>query len=132
MKPRNLNTALKNNIDERDRIHDQESQYFKVTGEIECDGPGEGVTNIVFPIYFTEKPRFSFGLELIPGQPIAAGRFPRCSATVIQWGQRAREDGTIVYSGAALSISIQGPTGQVLIVQWHMEGTGLRGPVPTT
>lgn len=107
-----------------------QAQYFKITGEVECNQPGEGVINVVFPVFFTEKPRFSYGVELMPGQPIAAGQFPRCTATVIQWGQRGREDGSFVYSGASFSISVDGPDGQVLIVQWHMEGMGLRGPIP--
>lgn len=133
MRPKtNLGGALDAKTGDRERIMDAQAQYFKVTGEIECDGPGEGVTNITFPVFFTEKPRFSFGLELLPGQPVLAGQFPVCSATVIRWGQRGRDDGSFVYSGAALSISTDGPDGQVIIVQWHMEGMGLRGPVPTS
>lgn len=132
MRPTDVGGAMDGRDDDRERIRRGQAQYLKVTGEVECDQPGEGVINVLFPVYFTEKPRFSYGLELLPGQALVAGQFPRCSATVMRWGQRGRDDGSFVYSGAALSISTEGPTGQVLVVQWHMEGMALSGPVPTS
>lgn len=139
---KNLGNAFENRRGELERINNAQAQYFAVTGEIEVDGVGEASANVLFPCLFTDKPRFHSGHELGPGQPVTSGSMPTAAITVLAWDQRVRDDGTVVYAGATLGIVTTGPapvtspitgvnsTAQVMVIQWHMDGVGLRGPVP--
>lgn len=114
---------------EIERVNNQTAQYFKVSGEVEVVGPGEAVVDVLFPVIFTDKPAFSHGPALSDGISTTDGNLPTCSVVVLLWHERVRDDGTIVYAGAQFAIVTTGPTDQVLLVQWHVEGVGLRGPV---
>jgi hypothetical protein len=114
---------------EIERINNTGAQYFKASGEIQVNGTGEAAISVAFPIYFSDKPLLSTGFELGPGQPFVPGNLPVCSATVLRWEERVRDDGTVVFAGAVFGIVTSGPEGQVTVLQWHVEGTGLRGPV---
>lgn len=115
---------------EIDRVNAQGAQFMKVTGDIEVDDIGETVCTVSFPCYFSEKPFFTFGPELASGVQPVSGQLPTCHAVVTKWQETVRDDNTNIYSGATISIVTSGPAGQAMIVQWHMEGTALRGPVP--
>lgn len=115
---------------EIERLRGAGSQYYKVTGEIQVNGTGEGAITVPFPIFFVGKPALSIGHELGPGQPYTSGNFPVCSTTVLRWEEKIRDDGTVLYAGALFGIVTSGPVGQVVIVQWHVEGIGIRNPIP--
>src|SRR5690348_16913053 len=114
---------------EIERMGNQSAQYYKVSGEIEVVGPGEAAISVLFPVLFVDKPAFSFGSALNPGSVVTIGSLPTCTVVVLVWHERVREDGSIMYVGAQFAIVTTGPSDQVMLVQWHMEGVGLRGPV---
>lgn len=121
--------AIETRRGEVERIHAAGAQYFKVSGEIQVIDPGETAIIVNFPVIFVDKPAFSFGPTLDDGQPIQIGSLPTCSVVVISWQERIRDDDTVLYVGAQFAIVTTGPENQVMLVQWHMEGIGLRGPV---
>lgn len=125
-----LGTSFENRRGEVERINNTGAQYFVVSGEVEVDGVGNASANVIFPVLFTSKPRFHYGHELVPGQQVVLGNFPECSVTVTSWDFSVRDDGSNLYSGANFGIVTYGPTTQTMIIQWHMDGVGLRGPVP--
>jgi len=114
---------------EVERIEQSGAQHFKLSGEVEVVGVGEAGVSLTFPVIFTDKPAFSFGPALDDGQAVTVGNLPNCSVVVVGWHERVRDDGTFNYVGAQLTIVTTGPSDQVMLVQWHMEGTALRGPV---
>lgn len=130
MRRNDVGSALELRRGEVERQTAAQAQYFKVSGEIEINGSGEATISVAFPVLFVDKPSFSFGAELGAGEPLAAGNLPTGSLCVAQWGEQARDDGTIIYSGATFAVVSTGPPGQTMILQWHMEGIGLRGPTP--
>lgn len=116
---------------EIERINESGAQYFKVSGEIEVVNPGEAAISVNFPTFFVDKPAFSFGAQLDAGQNTTLGNLPTCSIVVIAWHKSVRPDGSNIYVGAQFAIVTTGPSDQVMLVQWHMEGVGLRSPVET-
>jgi hypothetical protein len=130
MRRNDIGGALEVRRGEVDRQASAEAQYFKVSGEIEMNGSGEAVIAVSFPVYFVDKPSFSFGAELGAGEPLTAGQLPTGHLVVAQWGERQRDNGSIVYAGATFAVVTTGPATQTLILHWHMEGVGLRGPTP--
>lgn len=130
MRSNNIAGAIELRRGEIERQTAAQSQYFKITGEIEVTGVGEGIISVDFPVYFVEKPAFSFGPEMGPGQALTATYFPTGNLCVYQWGEQNRDDGTIVYAGATFVYVCTGTPTQAMVLQWHMEGVGLRGPSP--
>lgn len=128
-KGRDISSAFEVRRGEVERMGNSEAQPTKVFGEIQANGTGECAVTVAFPVLFVNKPLFSWGSELGPGQPTVSGSFPACSTSVLQWSEGVRDDGTVIYSGATFGIITSGPDGQVMIVQWHMEGVALTGPV---
>lgn len=129
-KGRDIGSAFEKRRGEVERIGNAQAQVFRVNGEIEVDGVGEFAVTVDFPCLFVDKPEFSFGPELGPGQPVVQGQFPECDCVISQWQSKVRDDGTVIYAGATFCIVTNGPVGQVMLVQYHMEGVGLQGPVP--
>jgi hypothetical protein len=112
-----------------EQVNNAGAQYFKVSGIIEVIGPGEATISISFPVLFVDKPAFSYGPEVGSGQPTTIGNLPKCSVVVIAWDERVRNDGSVIYVGVQYAILTEGPADQVLFLQWHMEGVGLRDPI---
>ena len=112
----------------QERIENAEAQWFHCTGEIQVYRAGASTVSVLFPVFYTDKPRFSYGAELSPGDSYETGNMPTCSVVVLSWDQRLREDGTVVYAGATFCIVTSGQTEQSMIAHWHMEGIGLRSP----
>lgn len=127
-----LAMAVENRRGTVERLTNAAAQYFKVTGEVEVSGTGEAIISVLFPVYFIDKPRLSTGHELGFAQPAVAGNLPVVTTCVLAWNQSTRNDGTIIYAGMTLGIVSDGPDGQVLNIQWHVEGVGIRGPIPTS
>lgn len=132
MRTNDLGAVFELRRGEVDRIAAQGAQYFKVSGEIEVSDTGEAVVAVNFPVQFVAKPHYSCGAELGPGQTTTVGQLPVGNICVLKWQETVRDDGSVIYSGASFGIVTAGLTGQVMIMQWHMEGIGLRNPVPDT
>lgn len=128
MKARALPAVLEQRRGEVQRVDQAGAQWFHVTGEVDINDVGAAVVDVLFPVFFVDKPRFSFGSELGPGEPYVAGSMPTCTITVLNWDTRARPDGTFVFAGATLCIVSAGTQGQSMTAFWHMEGVALRGP----
>ena len=127
-RPKNLQAALDNRRIEVARIDNAGSQWFHLTGEINIQGAGAATASVLFPVFFTEKPRFSFGAELAPCDTYTVGNMPTCSVVVLNWDLAARLDGSQLFKGATFCVVTTGPADQNMIAHWHMEGVGLRGP----
>ncbi len=129
-KGRDVGSAFESRRGEIERINNAQAQIFRVNGEIQANGIGEFAVTVTFPCLFVDKPEYSFGPELGPGIPLVPTQFPECSMSVALWQTRVRDDLTVIYSGATFAIVTNGPVGQVMLIQYHMEGVALRGPTP--
>lgn len=125
----NLSHAIETRRGEIERVRDSGTQWFKISGDVTVYGAGEAVVSVTFPVYFTEEPRGSFFGRLYPGSAVEAGSLPTVSVVASSWGETLRDDGTVLIGGATLAIVTTGPESQNMVVQWHMEGVGLRGPL---
>lgn len=114
---------------EVERVSKAGPQYEKVSGEIQMPDVGETSISVNFPVFFVDKPSFSWGAELYPGSPVEITNLPTASCVVLLWHTRVRDDGTSIYVGAQFALVATGPASQVTIFQWHVEGVALRGPV---
>ncbi len=130
MRPRDVGTALEAKRGNQERINNAQAQPFKIHGTVDINNTGESVIALNFPVMFIEMPISAFGAFLSSGQAYLAGAFPTWSATILRWDERGREDGTVIYAGATLGVVADGVADQVLVIQWQMEGIGLRGPTP--
>lgn len=113
---------------EIERVNNQTAQWFHCTGEIQVFGSGAATVDVLFPTYFVEKPRPSFGAELAGGEALVEGNMPTCSVVVIEWDNRRRDDGSVVYAGATLCVVTGGPVDQSMIAHWNFEGLALVSP----
>lgn len=130
MRPKDLSTAIEVRRGEIERVRSAGAQDVKVTGTIQVTEPGEAVISVTFPTLYVNKPDFTFGPELGPGQALVIQSLPSACLTVVQWGEAIRDDGTVLYAGATFAVVTEGPIGQVMLIQWHMDGLALRGPSP--
>lgn len=124
-----VEAALNSRSAREQRTEDSESQYYHVTCEIPIVGneaANESIVDVTFPVYFVDKPKHSFGAEILNGQVVVAGAFPTIMPCVIQWDIRSRDDGSPVYSGATIGIVMTGQENQLGQVQFHVEGVGIR------
>lgn len=123
------NDAFEIRRGEIERIQNAGAHYTKISGKVRIIGVGESSYSVVFPVLFVEQPLFSCGPLLDPGISVVKMSLPTCTGTVHLWHERVRDDGTNIYAGAEIGFVSTGPTDQVMLVQWHMEGVALRGPV---
>jgi len=111
------------------RIESVSGGIFKVTGLIDVEGAGEGVVAVPFPIRFIEEPGFSYGPRMGAYAPLTPGDYPTCSVVVLRYDIDVRPDvGETLYDGAEFIVVVGGPSDQVMVVQWHMEGRALVNP----
>ena len=113
---------------EVERTRDGFAQYFKIHGEFEVYGSGEGSSSVNFPIRFSDKPVMHFGSELAPGDTYTTGALPTANLTVLSWAISPNASGTVTYVGADFGVVTTGSATQTMIVFWSVEGVGVRNP----
>lgn len=97
-------------------------------GLVEVQNAGEVLVEVTFPVWFTERPFFSFGGELAEGHSPEATNFPTVSAVVNTWTKNQRGLGTY-WVGATLCLVTTGRADHRMVVHWRMEGKALANPV---
>jgi hypothetical protein len=110
---RSMQQALQTNRSYTETLAEQSVRDGEAVGFINISGGRESVTDISFPLTFTEKPIFTAGLELPDNVWLQWGAFPQWSATVVTWAT-ANYAGTIVYTGCTLGVVVIGPPSAIL------------------
>lgn len=98
-------------------------------GFIDLDAAGEAVAHVQFPMMFSERPVFTFGLELGENAYVVPGDFPLATATVLGWTIR-NEALTTLYTGADLAIAITGGIGK-LVCHYQFQARSFTNPTST-
>lgn len=85
----------------------------------------EIAVDVVFPVWFVDKPSMSFGAELLRDL-LTDGEFPTISVVVVAW-TKTKEDhvGGGYFTGARLAIVASGREGEQMIVHWQADGKAL-------
>lgn len=85
----------------------------------------EIAVDVTFPVWFVDRPAFSFGGELMR-DILEEGSFPTISAVVVGW-TRVHElrPGGGLYTGARLAVVASGREGEQMILHWQMNGKAL-------
>lgn len=100
--------------------------FFTLT--LQGDGGGEATHDVNFPVWFLERPLFTFGFEMATDQVLTAGKYPTLSLGVLRWAKKDYPAGVSYFSGATLVVVAGGVDGQVMLVHWQVEGKALRNP----
>lgn len=95
---------------------------------------GEVTDEVMFPVWFLERPGISGGGECAPNEPLVDGEFPRWSVGVHHWITEERggvgETGLVTfYRGAVFIFVAEGPETMRSTIHWQLEGRALRNPL---
>ena len=97
----------------------------RLSGWIKISGTGELTQDVVFPMFYIERPSFSCGFELDEASPLETGNFPTYSVTVSSWQKATAGEIGEYWIGATLAIVLNGNADQIGIVHWQMEGKAM-------
>lgn len=112
------------------RIQSTSAGMTRVPGRVLVTGVGEILVDIKFPVWFSDRPYFSFAGELDTNFSVADGVFPTVSVVVVKWVNSNQSDGFVgYYSGAKLAVVTKGPSGQQMWIHWTAEGPAVNLPV---
>lgn len=103
-------------------------KLHSVQGFIDIIGSGEAILDVNFPVWFLEKPTFTFGAEMAPDQVLTTGQYPMVSIIVHRWAMKDFPQGVSYFAGATLIIVTTGTDEQKLIGHWQAQGKALRNP----
>lgn len=104
--------------------------FFSLT--LAGDGGGEAVHDVTFPVWFLERPLFTYGFEMGPDTVLVTGKYPSLSLGVHRWTMKDYPGGVSYFSGATLVVVAGGVDAQVMLVHWQVEGKALRNPTGET
>lgn len=113
------------------RIDDFLIKPTRVSGfyEIIFDGTStaqEALLDVVFPVWFVDRPAMSFGGELVRDL-VEDGNYPTISCVVVAWEKvNDLRPGGGYYSGATLAVVATGRMEERMIVHWQAEAKALR------
>ncbi len=112
------------------RYDDQSGGVFETVIFIDTVGAGETTQTVNFPCRYIEKPAFSRGWDMPPGQRLAATTFPVADCGVYVWQfLRHPEIGIFYYDGATLAINVlNGAPDLHLMFHLTFRGKALRNP----
>ncbi len=111
------------------RAQSVEVQLTRISGTILVEGAGEITVPVSFPVWFVERPGFSFGGELSDNHWPAEGNFPTISVVVTKWDINERSTYGRFYRGADLAIVTEGQNDQQMWVHWHVEAKAFMNPI---
>lgn len=100
----------------------------RITGFLTVINAGEVAVDVIFPLWFVEKPAFSFGAELAEGFSAVALNMPTVSCVVLRWAKELRDMATY-WTGATLAVVTTGAEDHQMVIHWHMEGKAFVNPV---
>lgn len=111
------------------RVDDFLIKNTAVSGRILVVGAGETVVEVAFPVWFIERPNFTYGGELEEGQSIEAENFPTISGIVETWTMKKAERlGGGYYVGARVICVTTGKENQNIYLHWRCEGKAITNP----
>lgn len=123
--------ALEARRGEITRVDEMAGGHFFVGGEIDFEGSGEFLWDVIFPVLFTEMPLPLFGSYLAPSQSLEPGNYPQITSTVKNWTTRRSEDRqtALAYEGATIASVCLGHEGMLGTVTFLMLGIALQNPL---
>jgi hypothetical protein len=111
------------------RQDDSTPKVTRVSGRVLIQGVGQILTDVNFPVWFSERPIVSFGCELDENFQPVTGSFPTADVCVVNWTKENSSQGFEGYfRGCQLALTVTGSADQQLWVHWTMEAKALRGP----
>lgn len=114
------------------RLDAATGKLHSIQGFIEISGSGEALLDVNFPVWFLERPTFTYGGEMAADQVLVAGQYPMLSVLVHRWLKKDYPNGVSYFAGATLIIVTTGPAEQRLLGHWQAQGKALRNPTGET
>lgn len=113
------------------RINSLGVKLHEYSVETLITGVGEVPMLIAFPVYFVERPSFTFGLAMDDNSAVVAGNFPTYSITVTAWDKLQKQGDNVgwFYRGAALVAVLTGDITQRAWATTTFTGKALRNPI---
>jgi len=126
-------SILRQTRDDAHRINSMTVKVTEVSGRVLVSGTGELNVDVNFPVWFCERPIFTFGGELDENHSPLATLFPTISAVVINWEKKKEVEGVVdgYYIGASVAVVTTGRSGQALWLHWTVKGKALTNPTNT-
>jgi hypothetical protein len=112
------------------RVNDFLIRPNRVSGFYEIFFTGTATTqevalDVVFPVWFVDRPAMSFGGELLR-DIVEAGSFPTISVVVTSWTKTYDvRPGGGYYTGCTFAVVVSGREGEEMIVHWQADGKAL-------
>lgn len=110
------------------RLDDVTGKIHSIQGFVNIVGAGEAILDVNFPVWFLEKPLFTFGGEMAPGEVLTAGQYPMISMIVHSWVMKDYPNNVSYFAGAHLIVVTTGSATQRLIGHWQAQAKALRNP----
>lgn len=110
------------------RVESMSGRPHRVQGHFTMNGAGEASIEVRFPVWFIEKPIFTFGGEMVEGESPTQTQYPTISVVVHRWILQEYPGDIHYFSGAILGPVSTGTEAQKLLVHWQCEGKALRNP----
>lgn len=110
------------------RVESMSGRDHFVQGHLTLAGAGEASIEVRFPVWFIEKPIFTFGGELAEGESPTQTKYPTISAVVLRWILQEYPGDIHYWSGAILGAVSTGIPEQNLVLHWQFQGRALRNP----
>jgi hypothetical protein len=104
------------------------AKVHSIQGFFDVVGSGEALLDVPFPVWFMERPLFTFGGEMAPDQVLTTGAYPTLSVLVHRWRMKDHPGAKSYFTGATFIVVSGGADDQKLLVHWQMQGTALRNP----
>lgn len=114
------------------RVDSLTGRVHTIQGFFDVDGAGEALLDVNFPVWFMERPLFTFGAEMRDGNALETGKYPTISVVVLRWAFKDFPDGVSYFAGATLVVVALGTDAQSMLVHWQVEGKALRNPTGET
>lgn len=114
------------------RLDSLTGRVHTIQGFFDLIGSGEAILDVNFPVWFLERPTFTFGAELKAGNVLVAGSYPTISLIVQRWLMKDYPNRVSYYAGATIIAVSTGVADQSLLVHWQVEGKALRNPTGET
>lgn len=114
------------------RLDSLTGRVHTVQGFFDLDGAGEALLDVNFPVWFMERPLFTFGAEMRAGNALSVGAYPTISVLVLRWSMKDYPGGVSYFAGATLVVVADGTADQSMLVHWRVEGKALRNPTGET
>lgn len=111
-----------------ERMDSATGRVHSIQGFMEIVGSGEALLDVNFPVWFLEKPTFTFGGEMAVDQVLTVGAYPMLSVIVHRWRMKDFPNGVSYFAGATLIVVTTGTPEQKLIGHWEAQGKALRNP----